>query len=419
MTTPAIIATSPADWTYVSEGGQNIVLAYDGPPHPTFSGTALRLRATPTQLDLGGAPEEPVADDPSIAFQARVISLFIPSAFLPLLQSVELDKQWLEELAAKADPNRPLARKTVQRINVKQTRGVLASNLIGSLGWAVEIKPKWGFLPSPYHLSNETRSAKLSRCRFCMHAHYRSVESDTTVNTHYCPLDLYSGNETRVHKALQALCEVWATSDGSTNNLKIFAAGKRVTPSDALSIQALGKEMHLVEYMGLSRSDVLSTLTSAMTNELLPVILDTSILRVLSELQRTLDPLDIEGLAQLWNSSLQSDHSTFGTDIEEVTMEEWVSFGRQYSSWKRNSPKEWGNLASTSLRYYLVAYLLSATFKDCSIIIHFCSGLTPSIAVIDLGPKGVSRFPKWYKLDRDVVRSYIETGDQRASPCID
>ncbi|KAG9021106.1 Inositol-pentakisphosphate 2-kinase [Tulasnella sp. JGI-2019a] len=58
------------------------------------------------------------------------------------------------------------------------------------------------------------------------------MTSNTTLSTHYCPLDLYSGEESRVRKALQALCDAWVESDGSLNNLKIFAAGKRVSPSN-------------------------------------------------------------------------------------------------------------------------------------------------------------------------------------------
>lgn len=42
----------------------------------------------------------------------------------------------------------------------------------------------------------------------------------------YCPLDLYSGKEDRVRKAIHALVDSWQTSGGKGNNLKLFWNGK-------------------------------------------------------------------------------------------------------------------------------------------------------------------------------------------------
>jgi len=48
----------------------------------------------------------------------------------------------------------------------------------------------------------------------------------------YCPLDLYSGNESRVFKAIHCLWDGWVASDATANNLKVFAAGKFVHASE-------------------------------------------------------------------------------------------------------------------------------------------------------------------------------------------
>ncbi|KAG9021105.1 Inositol-pentakisphosphate 2-kinase [Tulasnella sp. JGI-2019a] len=142
MTALSITTTSPTDWTYVSEGGANIVLAYKGASDDNFSGSVLRLRAMHIDADSSTKSNEPEqqADDPSIAFQKHIISKLISPAFLPRLEAVDLDEPWLRELAIKTEPSRPLSRRTVQIIDAKQARGVLASDLIGSTGWAVEIK---------------------------------------------------------------------------------------------------------------------------------------------------------------------------------------------------------------------------------------------------------------------------------------
>lgn len=67
-----------------------------------------------------------------------------------------------------------------------------------------------------------------------------------------------------------------------------------------------------------------------------------------------------------------------------------------------------------NLRYYLLAYLLSATFKDCSVIVKL-DFLRPGdnsehevypVTVIDLDPKSLGRLRQWEELDREIVSSY-------------
>lgn len=48
----------------------------------------------------------------------------------------------------------------------------------------------------------------------------------------YCPLDLYSGDEKRVTTALRRLWSAWIASDGTVNNIRLFANGKLLDPND-------------------------------------------------------------------------------------------------------------------------------------------------------------------------------------------
>ena len=53
----------------------------------------------------------------------------------------------------------------------------------------------------------------------------------------YCPLDLYSGVESRVLRALHALWDAWIASAGQVNNLRVFVDGILLTPTQDVRIQ--------------------------------------------------------------------------------------------------------------------------------------------------------------------------------------
>lgn len=258
------------------------MFSYSGPPNPAFTGTVLRLRKIEIQpppkeiykpLDVAegiheasseedetgdetsSSEDEDEPDDPTIAFQARITSKLIPPAHLPRLEPAKVKRHWLEKLAKRAEHQRAASRRAVDGIDVRKKKGVLATDLIGGAGWAVEIKvqlrapiqfsqalipsralclskPKWGFLPNPAHLSEATARTKMCYCRFCMHTHQRSIKEPTMFRTQYCPLDLFSGYAKRIRQALQMLWEGWVGSEGSINNLKIFVRGSNVRPTD-------------------------------------------------------------------------------------------------------------------------------------------------------------------------------------------
>ena len=174
---PDATTTSPSDWRYVSEGGATIVFSYAGPPRPDFTRTVLRLRKSVTHpppkpiqkpLDLAeewgrkkedeieeawkahlilneGAAEEATEeeeepDDPTIEFQERVTSLLVPLEHLPRLEPVCVQRAWLQELARLSEPHRPPERSAKDAIDPLRRKAVLATDLVGGKGMAVEIK---------------------------------------------------------------------------------------------------------------------------------------------------------------------------------------------------------------------------------------------------------------------------------------
>ena len=66
-----------------------------------------------------------------------------------------------------------------------------------------------------------------------MHSHLKGKA--LSVAGGYCPLDLFSGSDARVRRALERLWEAWVASRGKVNNLRVFVDGKAVDPSDVSS----------------------------------------------------------------------------------------------------------------------------------------------------------------------------------------
>ncbi|KAG1810675.1 inositol-pentakisphosphate 2-kinase [Suillus subaureus] len=411
--TPALITeTKPEDWTYVSEGGVTIVFLYRGPHNVQFSDHVLRLRKVAHGLSdstlLGTNTEQP--DDPMIAFQENIISKLVPSEFLPSLTVVVLDEVWLRSLVVLRDGDRPSKRRQTDQIDIRRKKGVLATDLIGGTPIAIEIKPKWGFLPTECHLSPESVTLKTTTCRFCMHTSFRMEQGG--IGTTYCPLDLFSRDEPRVRKALGALWAGWYESGGSLNNLRLFVEGRMAKPDDDHSMQLLA------HFFTTDESTDIQNLRESFTSALAQALLDSPILPLLSTLQRTLDILDVEGLSKLYTqTSSSSSCDGLGSSVPDPSMEEWKDFVEVYQS-------DHHSLDDTvpspgHLRYYLMAYLLSATFKDCSIIIRPKSAHVGSFdaTIIDMDIKSMDRLWKWEKLDREIVEHYENSGSQRR--CID
>ena len=172
----------------------------------------------------------------------------------------------------------------------------------------------------------------------------------------------------------------------------------------------------------------------AFTSALLPLLMETPVLRILSKLQRTLDVLDIEGLSNLWckvegtghlfESSQTESTESSSIALAEPTISEWTEFLDRYLS-----PGELDHMnpRKENLRYYLLAFLLSTTFKDCSMMIRLNllgapgpfpeRGSPEQVTVIDLDPKSMDRLKKWEKLDREIVEASLSVDNRKT--CID
>jgi inositol-pentakisphosphate 2-kinase len=182
----------------------------------------------------------------------------------------------------------------------------------------------------------------------------------------------------------------------------------------------------LARFFEADESTNAAGLQKSFASALTQALIDSPVLPLLSTLQRTLDILDVEGLSTLYartSPGLLSDG--LGSSVPDPSVEEWEDFVKvyysDYNSWDHASP------SPEHLRHYLLAYLLSATFKDCSIIIR-PRPQAPSISrdgparsfditIIDMDIKSMDRLGKWERLDRTLVEHYKGSAGQRR--CID
>jgi inositol-pentakisphosphate 2-kinase len=136
--------TSPSEWKYISEGAATVVFSYNGPHHPILSGRVLRLRKAPRE---GHDPRHSASDDNLVAFQQCVVSRLLDPSYLPDLQTIPLQADWVEALSIHHESFRPQERRSTSVIDCSRQTGVLAPDLISGLSCAVEVKVIITILP--------------------------------------------------------------------------------------------------------------------------------------------------------------------------------------------------------------------------------------------------------------------------------
>ncbi|GAA5829716.1 hypothetical protein JCM11251_000258 [Rhodosporidiobolus azoricus] len=468
MPLPPLSTTSPLDWRYTAEGGANLVLSFAGAISSSYTGRALRLRKRKKRATRGEEGEA-IPSEVGIEFGAAVVEPLLGGDQLPAMEIVPLELAWLDALVQrlKEEKARPPEREEEDEVDQEVKQAVVGEDLISGKGvLAVEIKPKWGFLPSPTHLSEMTLPIKRQYCRFCMHRYHKRASSvppasggtdlDAALVEHengYCPLDLYSRDGRRVRRALDCLYDGWARLEGESNNFRVFLDGKKLSLQDIsakASLQAALSSFSNVPEASSSDPSSTPSPTSAarglLNSTLLPILLASPLLATLSRLQATLDCLDIEGIAKILKDDEDTNVDITCPDVdlsplgEQPTLEEWSSWLNDHFHLLPKPPPSgpgdppsapFGPEPRTALKSALcvehpraavLAFLLSATFKDCSLIIRIPLppsssptlaatsplSMKPTVKAIDLDPKPISRLGKYWRMDREIVRGWAE-----------
>ncbi|CAG8550023.1 314_t:CDS:2 [Paraglomus brasilianum] len=417
---------NPTLWRYKGEGNANVILALRS-PHERFGGVVLRLRKGGVLMhDEQQTPEMPSF---LISYTRDVLVPLFGNQYTGETKLLQVTPEFLQSLAEAIEPSRPAKRRHIG-IDVHQEFALLMPDytvFTSSAGvtLAVELKPKWGFIPTSSFIKPEN-SVKRLTCRTCMHQHLRHMQGDQTVEIiDYCPLDLFSCDESRLRKSLPQLIKL------AGNKFKLFIQGEKI------DIGQDGWHTKLNEFFQITNDFVNDSHQSNTPYQLFvdllvkAIVNEQGLFQRLRSLQKSLDSLDIEGIYLL--DLIQQGQ------LLEPNLEEWKKTVEVYL--KRMEETAAGPLVLKDMtldeqRQSLYEYLLSATLKDCSIMFSFqkpddncdrtLSGslfnhsddvkrleignildyVEYRVKLLDLDPKSVTKLPYYYDLDTEIVKCY-------------
>jgi len=306
---------------------------------------------------------------------------------------------------------------------------------------AIELKPKWGFKPNPKtsQLSNPESFVKYDYCRFCLHYLFKNKEKIESheiqdsnevpplLKNHFCPLDLYSGDDLRTRKAIDSLY------NHPGNNLKLFINGKQINLKNLNKDKEKNKEGkdnsqknklyidndikenkkakedeensdqlidNLADFFHCDKDMIKPVFCDFFTNL---VLQESELFQRLKFHQRHLDSLDVEKIIKFYESFIEKgykiDENSFNNkkEMKEPTIEDWIYGFEKYKEKIKSLPfaKEYTNFKSSKLDssqstinnnndnnmnndndysdeekiQYILEFLISKTLKDCSILI--------------------------------------------------
>ncbi|XP_020400430.1 inositol-pentakisphosphate 2-kinase IPK1 isoform X1 [Zea mays] len=364
-------AADAKDWVYKGEGAANLILSYTG-SSPSMLGKVLRLKkilknksqrapscivfSSHEQLLWGHIPElvESVKQDClAQAYAVHVMSQHLGANHVDGGVRVRVSRDFLELVEKNVLSSRPAGRVNASSIDNTADAALLiadhslfSGNPKGSSCIAVEIKAKCGFLPSSEYIS-EDNTIKKQVTRYKMHQHLKFYQGEISKTSEYNPLDLFSGSKERICMAIKSLFST------PQNNLRIFVNGSlafggmgggadSVHPADTLKcLEDLSK------ISGLKLPDFTELLSETIfRSEVLGNLLAT----------QKLDDHDIEGVIHLYYNIISQPCLVCKnlTDVELL---------RKYT-FLHSLPLD------KSLKI-VRDFLISATAKDCSLMISF------------------------------------------------
>ncbi|XP_062227011.1 inositol-pentakisphosphate 2-kinase IPK1-like [Phragmites australis] len=422
-------------WVYKGEGAANLILSYTG-PSPSLLGKVLRVKkilkdksqpvpscmvfSSYEQLLWGHIPElvESVKQDClAQAYAVHVMSQHLGANHVDGGIRVRVSRDFLELVEKNVLNSRPTWRVNASSIDNTADAALLiadhslfSGNPRGSCCIAVEIKAKCGFLPSSEYISKES-SIKKQVTRYKMHQRFKFHQGEIMKTSEYNPLDLFSGSKERIRMAIKSFFST------PQNNFRIFVNGSLVFGgmgggADSVHPDETDKCLEdLSKFSGLELSDFIELLSEA--------VFKSGVLGQLLATQK-LDDHDIEGAIHLYYNIISQPCLV----CKNITDAELL---RKYTL-----------LHSLSLDKSLKIvrdFLISATAKDCSLMISFRpkeSGTTDSeydsvflesmkqtydykAYFVDLDLKPLDKMKHYFKLDQKIVNFYT-SGAVRQCP---
>lgn len=246
-------------WYYKGEGNANVVIALRN------EHKVLRIR----KVDKNESRDpEDRRDLDSILYYEKIILPLFTRKYFKLPQLGKINQEHVNILNGKLRNVRPESRQnkiiTPGYVTVFEDLTLLPKNLVklnetsnNDVGkgeqtkslisesnpvFCIEIKPKQGWLaPS---------DRKYRKCPFCLNQYLKLYENSVSSLSDYCPLDLFSGDKTRMLKAIKSLLRT------PQNNVRIFQNGNlKFGDTCSTSVDEVLKTFHNSSVGGIQQSE--------------------------------------------------------------------------------------------------------------------------------------------------------------------
>ncbi|KAG5439049.1 hypothetical protein PCANB_002382 [Pneumocystis canis] len=180
----------PNDWTYLSEGNQNVIFKYIG-NDSSFINKVLRIKKM----------HHSISTSENLKFMQKVIMPLFQKPFdryilliEPILLEFTVLKKFNIDLIQKYKRKKKFSNTL---LDIHETHAMLLKNLSSDFSKnIIEFKPKW--------LTQSISAPKgWKSCRTCALRRFRGNMTKNDIR--YCPLDLASGNQVRIQKSLRAI----------------------------------------------------------------------------------------------------------------------------------------------------------------------------------------------------------------------
>lgn len=394
-------------WKYINEGNAHIVV---------------QLLETDYVLRLI-KEDEKTADQKNVHESVNFVNLImvplLENRFYGVEEAVKISEHDLAELSKLLLPFRP-ANRTFKSV-LCQT-AIKATNLSivspsCETNYCIEIKPKEGFLSANLR--------KYSKCYYCLKQYLKLQSGAIKKTSHYCPLDLFSGDRERMKYSLINMI------NNPQNNFKLFKDGTLIfhEKSSQNDFESFVKNMSYFSdshqfldfIIDILLSDnnspyiALEKTKNTMMNEMPTQCFESNMLKETSFLYKLLQLQKISETRPFDIKYVKIKHTDYVTKL----------LGQLHlKQLDLNQPNDRETFLKTIDPTHLA--LISAIAKDCSIMISFSSNYVENfpyvetgnskifykLALTDLEPKSVATLPKRRDTENkmiEVYEKYIES----------